>query len=159
MSLQLDSQHLTQFVTEHQIQAEIVRLDMDTPTVTAAAEAVSVQPEQIIKSLLFLVDKRPVLVIACGMARIDRKLLADSLAVARRRVKIASAAQVLAITGYPAGAVPPFGHKEPIQTVLDRSVLTQSMVYGGGGEIRALMRLSVNELQRIVGDAVADLSE
>lgn len=132
---------------------------MDTPTVATAAEAVGVQPDQIIKSVLFLADQQPVLVIASGLSRIDRKQLADNLAVSRRRVKIASADQVLAFTGYLAGTLPPFGHQEAIPTVLETSVLTQSMVYGGGGELRTLLRLSVDELKRVVGDRVADLVE
>lgn len=159
MQLQLNTEHLKQFIAEHHIKAEIVQLSMDTPTVATAAEAVGVHPQQIIKSVLFLADKRPVLVVANGLTRIDRKRLADNLRVARRRVKIASEAEVLAVTGYLAGAVPPFGHKEVIPTLLETAVLTQTTVYGGGGEIRTLMRLPVVELQRVVGDEVADLAE
>jgi prolyl-tRNA editing enzyme YbaK/EbsC (Cys-tRNA(Pro) deacylase) len=159
IQLQLNTQHLRQFIADHHINAEIVQLSVDTPTVAAAAAAVGVHPQQIIKSVLFLADKQPVLVVANGLTRIDRKRLADNLQVARRRVKIASGAEVLAVTGFPAGAVPPFGHKEFIRTVLETAVLTQSTVYGGGGEIRALMRLPVVELRRIVGDEVANLAE
>ncbi len=155
----LNTQHLTHFIAEHQIKAEIVRLTVDTPTVAAAAAAVGVVPDQIIKSVLFLADKRPVLVVASGLTRIDHKRLADHIQVARRRVKIASAAEVLAVTGYQAGAVPPFGHRELIPTVLETAVLTQTTVYAGGGEIRTLMRLPVVELRRAVGDQVAELAE
>ncbi len=155
----MDVADLTQFIEDRHIEAEIVKLDVDTPTVADAAEAVGVQPEQIIKSVLFLADKKPVLVIANGFVRVDRKRLADNLGVARRRMKIASAKEVLDHTGYMAGAVPPFGHKMPLPTVLESAVLTQNLVYGGGGEIHALMRLTIEELRRIVGDRVADLAQ
>jgi prolyl-tRNA editing enzyme YbaK/EbsC (Cys-tRNA(Pro) deacylase) len=105
--MNLDSGHLSKYITLLGIEAEIVDLEQETPTVAAAAEAVGVSPEQIIKSVLFLADKRPVLVIANGFNRIDRKKLADHLGVSRRRVKIANAQQVLAISGYYAGTVPP----------------------------------------------------
>lgn len=143
---------LQNFINEQQITAEILHLDVDTPTVADAAVALNVAPEQIIKSVLFLADKRPVMVIASGLARLDRKALADFLGVSRRRVKIASAEQVLAHTGYVAGSVPPFGYKQPIETVVETAVtqLTGS-IYGGGGEIHVLMRLTVAELQRVVG--------
>ncbi len=157
--MNLDSRHLFQFISEHDIAAEIVQLEVGTPTVADAAEAVGVQPEQIIKSVLFLADKKPVLVIANGLTRIDRKHLADHLEVSRRRVKIASAEQVLAVTGYKAGAVPPFGHVEPLRTVVESAVPLQSTIYGGGGEVSALMRLTVSELQRVVGNEVVDLAE
>jgi prolyl-tRNA editing enzyme YbaK/EbsC (Cys-tRNA(Pro) deacylase) len=100
------------------------------------------------------------MVLASGLDRLDRKALADLLGVSRRRVKIASAAQVLAHTGYVAGSVPPFGYPEPIETVVETAVTQQSgIVYGGGGEIHALMQLTVTELQRVVGTRVASLKE
>ncbi|HEX6383339.1 MAG TPA: YbaK/EbsC family protein [Anaerolineae bacterium] len=155
----LNSQHLAQFIDRHGIDAEIIHLEVDTPTVADAAEAVGAPPQQIIKSVLFLADKRPVLVIANGFTRIDSKRLADYLGVARRRVKVAGGEQVLAATGYPAGAVPPFGHKEKLPTLIERGVLTETQLYGGGGEIHALLRLTLSELQRIVGNEVVDLAE
>lgn len=155
----LDSSTLSQFVLAQGIQAEILRLTADTPTVAAAAAVMGVAPEQIIKSVLFLADGAPVLVVTNGLARIAWKRLADYLGVSRRRLKTAVADQVLAITGYPVGAVPPFGHLAPLRTVVDTAVYDQSTVYGGGGEIHALMRLTTAELRRVVGHEAAALSE
>lgn len=155
----LNSTHLSHFIAQNNIDAAFVYLEVETPTVADAAVAVGVQPKQIIKSVLFLADKKPVLVIANGLTRVDRKQLADYLGVARRRVKIASAAQVLRATGYAAGTVPPFGHREPIPTVVEEGVLAQTVVYGGGGEIDALLKLTTAELQRIVGSDIAPLAE
>jgi prolyl-tRNA editing enzyme YbaK/EbsC (Cys-tRNA(Pro) deacylase) len=159
VNMNLDSGHLSKYITLLGIEAEIVDLEQETPTVAAAAEAVGVSPEQIIKSVLFLADKRPVLVIANGFNRIDRKKLADHLGVSRRRVKIANAQQVLAISGYYAGTVPPFGHKERLHTVMDSAVLAQVSIYGGGGGIRTLMRLTLAELQRVIGAETTELVE
>lgn len=155
----LNAEDLAQFVEAKGIAAELVFLEVDTPTVADAAGAIGTAPEQIIKSVLFLADKKPVMVISSGVARLDSKRLADHLGVSRRRVRIASAQQVLAVTGFQAGAVPPFGHRDQLPTVLEQAVLTQDVVYGGGGEIHALMRLTVAELQRIVGSESADLLE
>jgi prolyl-tRNA editing enzyme YbaK/EbsC (Cys-tRNA(Pro) deacylase) len=109
---------------------------------------------------LLLDDGKTVKLVASGLDRLDRKALADFLGVSRRRVKIASAEQVLAHTGYVAGSVPPFGYSEPIETVVETAVTQQTgIVYGGGGEIHALMQLSVTELRRVVGGRVASLIE
>lgn len=156
----LNAANLQAFIDENGIEAKILFLEVDTPTVQAAAEALAVAPEQIIKSVLFLADGKPVMVVASGLDRLDRKALADFLGVSRRRVKIASAEQVLAHTGYVAGSVPPFGYPEPIETVVETAVIHQTgIVYGGGGEIHALMQLSVTELRRVVGGRVASLIE
>lgn len=155
----MDSSDLAHFISENDIQAEIVHLPVDTLTVAAAAEAVNVKVEQIIKSVLFMADGSPVLVLMNGLTRIHRKRLADVLAISRRRVKMANAEQVLATTGYEVGAVPPFGHPRRIPTLLDRGVLSESTIYGGGGEHNALMRLSTAELQRVIDAEFVDIAD
>ncbi len=155
----MNSVELTAFIAAQSIPAEIVRLEVETLTVAEAAEALGVTPEQIIKSVLFLADGEPALVIANGLSRIAWKGLADYLGVSRRRLKTANAEKVQEITGYVVGSVPPFGHKEQIRTIVERSVYDQAVVYGGGGEIDALMRLETAVLRRIVGDETADLRE
>ena len=151
---------LQKFIDKQGIVAQILHLDVDTPTVADAAVALDVAPEQIIKSVLFLADGQPVMVLASGLARLDRKALADFLGVSRRRVKIASAEQVLAHTGYVAGSVPPFGYKQPIETVLETAVTQLTgLIFGGGGDIHALMQLTVAELRKVVGEKTAVLLE
>jgi prolyl-tRNA editing enzyme YbaK/EbsC (Cys-tRNA(Pro) deacylase) len=155
----MDSSDLAGFIEAGDIKAEIVHLPVETPTVAAAAEAVGVKPEQIIKSVLFLADGQPVLVVANGLSRIDRKRLANVLEMSRRRVKIASGEQVLEITGYAVGAVPPFGHPARLRTLLDKGVLAETVIYGGGGESNALMRLSTPALQQVIDGEVVDITE
>ncbi|MCP4360332.1 MAG: YbaK/EbsC family protein [Chloroflexi bacterium] len=157
----MNAQDLHSHIVQNNITAEIIHLDVPTPTVAAAAAAVGVDPQQIIKSVLFLADKKPVLALANGLARIDRKVLADTVGVARRRTKIANPEQVLAHTGYVAGSVPPFGHVRPLWTIVDTAViqLTNPLIYGGGGETNALLKLTVTELLRVTGGKVAYLSE
>lgn len=155
----MNSSHLTSFISDNGIEADILHLSSPTLTVAAAADALGVEPEQIVKSVLFLADGRPALVVASGLARIHRKRLADTLGMSRRRVKMADSEQVQAITGYEVGAVPPFGHLRPLPTLLDEGVLAQETVYGGGGEPNALMRVASEELQRVTGARVVSLAE
>jgi prolyl-tRNA editing enzyme YbaK/EbsC (Cys-tRNA(Pro) deacylase) len=155
----MDSSDLAHFIVIHDIEAEIVHLPVETPTVAAAAAAVNVKPEQIIKSVLFMADGSPLLVVTNGLTRIQRKRLADVLGMSRRRVKIANGEQVQTITGYAVGAVPPFGHPAPIPTLLDVGVLAESTIYGGGGENNALMRLSTEELQRVIDGDTVDIAD
>ena len=72
---------------------------------------------------------------------------------------MADGEQVEAITGYPIGAVPPFGHPQPLETLLDEGVLQQEEVLGGGGETNALMRVAVSELQRVTDGRVVDVAD
>ncbi len=155
----MDATDLAVFIKQNQIEAEIVHLPMETPTVADAAEAVGVRPQQIIKSLLFLADGTPILVVTNGISRVQRKRLADVLGLSRRRIKIASAEQVTTITGYGVGAVPPFGHPNKLRTLLDVGVLQETAVYGGGGDINALTHISTHELERVTAAEVVAIAD
>ena len=159
----MDANDLAGFIERHDINAEIVFLPETTPTVEAAAEAVGVQPTQIVKSVLFVVkekggDPRPQLVVTNGLSRVSYRALADYLGISRKRVRMARAEEVQEMTGYAVGTVPPFGHVAPLLTLLDIDVMQQQEIYAGGGAINALMRLTVGELQRVLQAEVVGLS-
>lgn len=148
---------LAAFMQAHDIQGEILHLSVPTPTVEAAAQAVSASPEQIIKSILFMVDDQPVLAVACGKSVIDRRAIADLYGVGKKRVKLAQPDIVLETSGYEVGAMPPFGHRQPLTTVIDPRVLDSAESYAGGGAENALVRLNPQEILRVTGAKVLDL--
>jgi prolyl-tRNA editing enzyme YbaK/EbsC (Cys-tRNA(Pro) deacylase) len=149
---------LAVFIAEHGIAAEIVPMQVETPTVPAAAAGLGVSPSQIIKSLLFLIRDEPVLVIASGDRAVDRRPLADRFGVGKKQVRLADPEVVLALTGYPAGGVPPFGHATRVPVLLDRAVAAWDVVYGGGGDDRTLVRVASGELARVTGAAWIEFS-
>ncbi len=142
---------LAAYIRESGIAAEVVPMTVETPTVPAAAAALGVTAAQIIKSLLFIVRDAPVLVIASGDAIVDRRVLAERAGVGRKQVKLADAATVLALTGYPVGGVPPFGHRERVPVLLDAAIRGWEVIYGGGGDDRTLLRVTPDELARVTG--------
>ncbi len=148
---------LEAFIEGQGFRAEVISLPIRTLTVQDAARAVGTDPERIIKSLLFLVDGKPVLAIASGTARIDRRPIAKHFGVGRKRVKLAGPDTVLSITGYTVGAVPPFGHLKPIQTLIDHRVLEMPQIYAGGGAEDALLRIDPQQILRVTSAIRIDL--
>jgi len=155
----LDSTHLAQFIQTHNIQAEILHFDVQTPTVSIAAEVAGVEPSQIIKSVLFMADEEPVLVLATGTARIAWKRLADYLGISRKKLRMANATQVLEITGYVIGSVSPIGQRHKLRTIVEATIPTLETVLAGGGELNALLKLETAELLRVVQGEVVKLVE
>lgn len=153
----LSSADLQLFIERHQIQATILKLDQHTPTVPDAARALGVAPERIIKSLVFTVEADPLLVINNGLARVDRRKLAACLGVGRKKVKFADAGQALDITGFVIGSMPPFGHRQKLPTLVDRAVMDLDLIFGGGGGIDAMLRLTPSELLRITAARVQEV--
>ena len=155
----LTSESLQQYIDSGGIDAQIVPLDAHTATVNDAARALGVATEQIIKSLVFMVAGEPLLVISNGTARVDRRKLATHLGIGRGRVKFASADQTVEITGYVVGSMPPFGHRQVLKTLVDPAVTRLETVYGGGGAVDAMLRLTTTELLRVTGAEVVAIAE
>lgn len=124
------------------IAAEVVRLDVPTATVQAAAEALRVPADHILKTVVFWAGGEPVLVVARGPERVSLRALAGHLGMSRKRIRSARPAEVLAATGYPVGAVPPLGHRQPLRTLIDTRVLALPIAYAGGGAPNALLRIA-----------------
>lgn len=163
---------LQAYLDQHVPDARLLPDIGHTPTVPAAAAVLGVDPEQIIKTLLFVLRPGPtdvdipqaVVVIGCGAHRIDKKTLARHFGIATKRAKFATPDQVLDLLGYPAGGVPPFGHRTPLPVLLDQRILTlrerfAGQIFGGGGDDRTMLALTVDDLIRIHAPTVLPLSE
>ena len=159
MTTPMNSKSLQAFIDTHRLAAVILPMDAHTATVGDAARALGVDADMIIKSLVFMAGKQPILVINNGLARVDRKKLAKYLGMNRKRVKFASAEQALAVTGYVVGSMPPFGHRQELKTLVDLATAGLDTVYGGGGGLDAMMRLSASELLKVTHAEVVDISE
>jgi len=136
---------------------ELRHFARSTRTAQEAAEAVGASPDRIVKSLLFLADGEPVLVLVSGAHRVSREKLARVTGASR--VRPADAETVARVTGFPAGSVPPVGHATPIRVFMDQALLGLDLVYTGAGAPQALFALHPEDLPRATGATVADLRE
>jgi prolyl-tRNA editing enzyme YbaK/EbsC (Cys-tRNA(Pro) deacylase) len=100
-----------------------------TRTAAEAAAAIGVELGQIVKSLVFVVDDRPVLALVSGDRQLDEKRLSD--VAGGGKVRRADADEVRAATGLPVGGVAPFGHD--LDTYLDEGLLRYDVVWAAAG--------------------------
>jgi prolyl-tRNA editing enzyme YbaK/EbsC (Cys-tRNA(Pro) deacylase) len=134
---------------------ELRTLDNSTATVAEAAAALGVEEGQIAKSIVFVMDGEPVVVVASGRHRIDRDKVCDALDCAEGRM--ASADEVRAGTGFPIGGVPPIGHGLPV--VFDTALLDYEVIYAAGGDGNTLFEVAPRELAGAVHALVAPVGE
>lgn len=137
--------------------ADMRLFDYHLPTVAAAAEALGVSPERIAKSVVLFAGKEPVLVVAAGDRRVDRAKVKALTGGAK--VTIASADEVLAVTGFVAGGVAPVGLAHPARVYLDQSLTRFDQIWAGGGIPEALLRLDVTDLPLVTGGTFADVCQ
>lgn len=159
MSVVKTSTDLQRFIDARGIDAAILPMNGHTPTVSDAARELGVAAEQVIKSLVFVLDDAPLLVINNGLSRVDQRKLASVLGVGRTHVKFARPEQALAITGFVVGSMPPFGHRLALRTLVDEAIMGLDQVFGGGGDIDAMLRIAPSELLRVTQGEVHALTE
>jgi prolyl-tRNA editing enzyme YbaK/EbsC (Cys-tRNA(Pro) deacylase) len=128
-----------------------------TPTALDAARAVGCDLGQIVKSLVFVCGGRPVVVLVPGDRRADAGKVAAAAASADAR--IAGADEVREATGFDPGAVAPFPLARVERVFIERTLLTQPVVWIGAGSSRHIAALSAAELVRLARANTADVVE
>jgi len=124
---------------------EVIELPSTTRTAVEAASAIGCLVEQIAKSILFrtVKDKKPVMVIASGVNRVNEARIADFVG---EPIEKADAAYVREKTGFVIGGVPPIGHAEPIYTILDEDLLKLGELWAAAGTPKSVFKLSATSL-------------
>lgn len=138
---------------------DIKEFEASTRTAQDAANAIGCQVAQIVKSLLFVVDNQPIMVLVSGDNRLDEKKLAGLCGVGRKKVKRASADDARAATGFAIGGVPPFGHITPLLTYIDEDFLQFDLIWAAAGTPNAVFSITPAELVKATTGTVANLKQ
>jgi len=131
---------------------EIREFPAGTRTAADAAAAIGATIAQIVKSLVFLADGRPVLALVSGANRLDERVLAAATGAVC--VTRADAATVREATGYAIGGVPPVGHATPMDTFLDEDLFRHDVVWAAAGSPTAVFPVAPGTLQALTGARV-----
>ncbi|HEX7297708.1 MAG TPA: YbaK/EbsC family protein [Solirubrobacteraceae bacterium] len=121
---------------------EVVVLPDSTRTAAEAAAACRCDVGQIVKSLVFVVDGEPTMVLCAG----DRR-------VTQIDGRPATAAEARAATGFAIGGIPPLGHDAELRTVVDESLRRFDRVWCAAGTPHAVFETGVEELLAALPDA------
>lgn len=137
---------LERFCIQNKVEARVVRFENPTRSVDEAAKTADVSKDDLVKTVVFFDEA--VGCVACvvlGTDKVDTKKLKKLLKV--KNLEFANPLEVLKMTGYPAGGVPPIGF--PAKWFVDEKVLKKRYVLGGGGADTALLKIVPKELLRL----------
>lgn len=132
-----------------------VRQPDGAKTAADAAAAIGVDVGQIVKSLIFEVDGEIVLAFVSGANRLDETKLAA--AAGGERCGRLDADAVRAVTGFPIGGVPPFGHATRLRAFADRDLLGYDEVWASAGTWHEVFAIGAEDLVRASDATVIDL--
>lgn len=130
-----------------------------TATSQQAADNIGCELGQIVKSLAFIVDGQPIVVLASGDQRIDDRKLAALYAVGRKKVKTASPDACIEIYGYAPGGVPPFAHRTAgLPVHIDENLQRYEQLYAAGGAFNAIFPITLAQLLEFSGGTLTDVA-
>ena len=139
------------------VEPRIQRFPEGTKTAAAAAKAIGCDVAQIVKSLIFMADERPVIAFTSGANRVDPSKLAGVAGASE--VRRASPEEARAATGFAVGGTPPFGHPVSLPGYVDPALLAFQEVWAAAGTPDSVFPLAPSELQRASGAEPADFIE
>jgi prolyl-tRNA editing enzyme YbaK/EbsC (Cys-tRNA(Pro) deacylase) len=108
-----------------------------TRTAAEAAEAIGCDVGQIVKSLVFLAGREPVVVLCAGDRQVD---------AARLGLRRADADTAREATGFGVGGIPPLGHDRELRTIVDESLRRFETVWAAAGTGHAVFEVSTGAL-------------
>jgi Cys-tRNA(Pro) deacylase len=112
---------------------QVTRFESSTATAQDAANSVGCELGQIVKTLVFLADGRPTVVLAAGDRNVDTAKLAPILGVGRKKIRMGTPEEVLQLTGYALGGVSPVGMPAHYDTLVDDSLRRFDQVWAAAG--------------------------
>jgi prolyl-tRNA editing enzyme YbaK/EbsC (Cys-tRNA(Pro) deacylase) len=150
-------ERVTSFLREAGAEVRVEEFKEGTPTAQAAAKAVGCDLGQIVKSLVFQCDEKPVLVMVPGDRRADQQKITQ--AAGCRYARIAAAHEVVEATGFEPGAVAPFPLPRVARAFVERTLLAHPVVWIGAGSDRHMAALTPAELVRLARARPMDVVE
>lgn len=144
MSMECAREWLAQFGFADRIQ----EFPVSSATVELAAKALGIEEARIAKTLSFLVDGAPVLIVAAGDVKIDNPKYKAQF---HTKAVMLPADRVETLVGHAVGGVCPFGVNEGVQVYLDESLKRFETVFPACGSANSAVELTIPELERCSG--------
>jgi prolyl-tRNA editing enzyme YbaK/EbsC (Cys-tRNA(Pro) deacylase) len=126
-------------------------------TVEDASKAVGASHEEILKSLVFLIDGEPVLVLMSGANRVNERAVLR--ACGGKKVKMAAPEDVFGRFGFKVGGVPPVGYPTRLRAFLDEDLFRYPVVWSAAGTDHAFFPIAPEKLLVLTDGVRADIKK
>ena len=149
----------TLLLTREQVPHTVHAYEVDAHATSygeAAAAALGIEPERMLKTLLAEVDGRLVCGVVPSSGSLDLKALA--MALGGKRAAMAEPAAAERSTGYVVGGISPLGQRTRLPTAVDETAELFDTVFVSAGRRGLSVELAPAELVRLTGAVLADLA-
>lgn len=136
------------YLREKGFEDRIKVFDVSSATVELAAIAVGTEEAKIAKSLTFMVEDKPVMVVCAGDAKVSNS---KYKAYFHKKATMLTRDEVSTLIGHDVGGVCPFGINQGVDVYLDESLKRFDKVYPACGSDNSAVELTPDELAEVAG--------
>lgn len=134
-----------EYFKKYNLDNRIIELKTSSATVKEAAESLHTEESQIAKTLSFLVNNKPILIVTSGDTKIDNSKFKSLF---HEKAHMIPADLVNEYIGHEIGGVCPFAINENVEVYFDESLKRFSYVYPACGSSNSAIKLSIEELEK-----------
>ena len=141
MSFEKAKEHLKKYGLEDRVK----EFPVSSATVEEAAKAVGCEEEKIAKTLSFIVDDKPILIVVAGDCKIDNSKYKAEF---HKKAKMIPFSDVEKLIGHGVGGVCPFGINEGVTVYLDDSLKRFDIIYPACGSSNSAVKLTIEKIKK-----------
>lgn len=134
-----------EYFSQYGIEDRVQEFEVSSATVELAAQALHCEPCRIAKTLSFLVNGDPILIVAAGDAKIDNPKYKARFAA---KAKMLSPEEAKELVGHAVGGVCPFAVNGGVTVYLDESLKRFETVFPACGSSNSAIELTIKELEQ-----------
>ena len=133
------------FFAKRNMADRVIEFEASSATVELAAALIGCEPKRIAKTLSFMADGKPILIVAAGDARVDNAKYKAQFGV---KAKMLTPEEAETLIGHAVGGVCPFAVNEGVPVYLDESLKRFETVFPACGSSNSVIELTVPELEK-----------
>lgn len=137
-------ENVKQYFKSKGLEDKVMELEKPGETVALAAQALGCQPQEIAKTMSFLLDDQPLLIVVAGDKKVDNKKYKDRFG---KKAKLIKWDEVENYIGHKPGGVCPFAINQGVAVYLDVSLRRFDHVYPAGGSGNSAIKMTLSELE------------
>lgn len=133
------------FFRKYGMANRVLEYEVSSATVELAAKALHCEPCRIAKTLSFIVNGQPILIVSAGDAKIDNHKYRLQFGV---KARMLTPDEVEVMIGHPVGGVCPFAVNANVAVYLDISLKRFQTVFPACGSVNSAIEISLEELEK-----------
>lgn len=136
-----------EYLKEYGLDNKIMEFEVSSATVEEAAKAINCDEQEIAKTLSFIVEDKPILIVVSGDSKVDNSKYKAEFKIKAKMIPFDDVEEKI---GHAVGGVCPFGVNSDVKIYLDNSLKRFETIYPACGSSNSAIKLELKQLEKII---------